>query len=217
MFPKITRVLLVDDHLLVLEGLSFLLSSFDGVEVIGTYTDGREAVDYYRQHGADIIITDMRMPAMDGVAVCAELRKINPNAKVLMLTMMDEDKYVREAVKMGVNGYVLKNADPDELVLAIRTVLDGRPYYSEELVVEFLVDKSEVLNPKQITSAKLTLRELEILRLVGKEMSTNEIAEKLFISVPTVETHRRNLMQKIGAKSVVGMVLFAVKNDLLDR
>lgn len=216
MFPKITRVLLVDDHLLVLEGLSFLLSSFDGVEVIGTYTDGREAVDYYRQHGADIIVTDMRMPSMDGVEVCVELRKINPDAKVLILTMMEDDKYVRQAVKTGVNGYVLKNADPDELVLAIRTVLDGRPYYSEELVVEFVVDKNEVLNPKQITSAKLTLRELEILRLVGKEMSTNEIAEKLFISVPTVETHRRNLMQKIGAKSVVGMVLFAVKNDLLD-
>ncbi len=215
MFPERAKVLLVDDHLLVLEGLSFLLSSFEGLEVTGTYTDGREAVKHYQQHGADIVITDMRMPSMSGVEVCEQLRQLNPEVKVLILTMMEDGKYVRQAIKNGVNGYVLKMADPEELLLAITTVLKGRQYFSEELVLEFAVDKDEN-HAKKVTSAKLTLRELEILRLVGKEMSTNEIADKLFISVPTVETHRRNLMQKIGAKSVVGMVLFAVKNDLLD-
>ncbi|MCE7039468.1 response regulator transcription factor [Dyadobacter sp. CY312] len=210
------RVLLIDDHHIVLESLSLLLSSFDGMTVCGAYSDGREAVEYYQDNGADIIITDMRMPIMNGVEICAEVRKINPQVKVLMLTMVEDAKQIREAIKIGVNGYVLKMADADELLLAIKTVLDGKRYFSDEVVIELAVGKDEALTTKPGSFAKLTLRELEILRLVGKEMSTNEIAEKLFISVPTVETHRRNLMQKIGAKSVVGMVLFAVKHELLD-
>jgi DNA-binding NarL/FixJ family response regulator len=210
------RVLLIDDHQIVLESLSLLLSSFEGMTVVGTYIDGREAVEYYSKNGADIIITDMRMPKMSGVEICAEVRKINPQVKVLMLTMVEDAKQIREAIKIGVNGYVLKMADADELLYAIRTVLDGKRYFSDEVVVELAVGKDETITTKPGSFAKLTLRELEILRLVGKEMSTNEIAEKLFISVPTVETHRRNLMQKIGAKSVVGMVLFAVKHELLD-
>ena len=210
------RVLLIDDHQIVLESLSLLLSSFEGMTVAGTYSDGRDAIEYYRDQGADIIITDMRMPIMNGVQICAEVRKINPDVKVLMLTMVEDARQIREAIKIGVNGYVLKMADADELLLAIKTVLDGKRYFSDEVVIELAVGKDEALTTKPGTFAKLTLRELEILRLVGKEMSTNEIAEKLFISVPTVETHRRNLMQKIGAKSVVGMVLFAVKHELLD-
>lgn len=210
------KVLLIDDHHIVLESLSLLLSSFDGMTVSGAYSDGREAIEYYRNNGADIIITDMRMPIMNGVEICAEVRKIDPQVKVLMLTMVEDAKQIREAIKIGVNGYVLKMADADELLLAIKTVLDGKRYFSDEVVIELAVGKDETLTTKPGSFAKLTLRELEILRLVGKEMSTNEIAEKLFISVPTVETHRRNLMQKIGAKSVVGMILFAVKHELLD-
>lgn len=211
-----SKVLLVDDHQIVLDSLSLLLSSFEGLSVAGAYTDGRQALQYYQEHGADIVITDMRMPGFSGVELCSDIRRFDPDVKVLMLTMVEDVKQIREAIKAGVNGYVLKMADADELLLAIRTILDGRRYYSDEVVIELAVGKDENLTTKPGTFAKLTLRELEILRLVGKEMSTNEIAEKLFISVPTVETHRRNLMQKIGAKSVVGMVLFAVKHDLLN-
>ncbi|HEV7380307.1 MAG TPA: response regulator transcription factor [Dyadobacter sp.] len=211
-----SRVLLIDDHQIVLDSLSLLLSSFEGLSIAGAYTDGRQALQYYKEYGADIVITDMRMPEFSGVEVCEAIRRYDPEVKVIMLTMVEDVKQIREAIKAGVNGYVLKMADADELSLAIRTVLDGRRYYSDDVVIELAVGKDESLTTKPGTFAKLTLRELEILRLVGKEMSTNEIAEKLFISVPTVETHRRNLMQKIGAKSVVGMVLFAVKHDLLD-
>jgi DNA-binding NarL/FixJ family response regulator len=210
------RILLIDDHQIVLESLSLLLSSLDRIEVAGKFTDGNEALDYYRIHGADLLITDMRMPVMNGMEVCAEARKINPSVKLLMLTMVEDATQIREAIKIGVNGYVLKIADADELFLAIRTILDGKKYFSDEVVIELAVGRDEAVTTRPGTFARLTLRELEILRLVGKEMSTNEIAEKLFISVPTVETHRRNLMQKIGAKSVVGLVLFAVKHDLLD-
>ena len=208
--------MLVDDHQIVLDSLSLLLSSLDSIEVVGAFTDGNAAIEYFKKHGADLIVTDMRMPLMNGVEVCSEVRKIDQQSKILMLTMVEDVKQIREAIKIGVNGYVLKMADADELFLAIRTILSGKKYFSNEVIVELAVGKDESLTTKPGTFAKLTLRELEILRLVGQEMSTNEIAEKLFISVPTVETHRRNLMQKIGAKSVVGLVLFAVKHDLLN-
>jgi len=210
------KILLVDDHQIVLDSLSLLLSSLDSIEVVGAFTDGNAAIEYFKKHGADLIVTDMRMPLMNGVEVCSEVRKIDQQSKILMLTMVEDVKQIREAIKIGVNGYVLKMADADELFLAIRTILSGKKYFSNEVIVELAVGKDESLTTKPGTFAKLTLRELEILRLVGQEMSTNEIAEKLFISVPTVETHRRNLMQKIGAKSVVGLVLFAVKHDLLN-
>ena len=210
------RILLVDDHQIVLDSLSLLLTSLDSIEVVGAFTNGNAAIEYFKKNGADLIITDMRMPLMNGVEVCSEARKIDPQSKILMLTMVEDVKQIREAIKIGVNGYVLKMADADELFLAIRTILSGKKYFSNEVIVELAVGKDESLTTKPGTFAKLTLRELEILRLVGQEMSTNEIAEKLFISVPTVETHRRNLMQKIGAKSVVGLVLFAVKHDLLN-
>ena len=216
MTSKKAQILLVDDHQIVLDSLSWLLTTFDKIEVSGKYTDGNAALKHYKEHGADLFITDMRMPIMTGVELCVEARKINPEAKVLILTMVEDAKQIREAVKAGVNGYVLKIADGDELLLAIRTVLEGRKYFSDEVVIELALGKEETGDANPGTFAKLTIREVEILRLVAKEMSTNEIAEKLFISVPTVETHRRNLMQKIGAKSVVGLVLFAVKHDLLD-
>jgi DNA-binding NarL/FixJ family response regulator len=210
------RILIVDDHQIVLDSLSLLLSSFDQIEVAGKFTNGKVALDYYRKHGADLLITDMRMPVMSGVELCREARTIDPNAVVLMLTMVEDARQIREAVKAGVNGYVLKMADGDELLLAIRTVLEGRKYFSEDVVVELAVGRDDAITNKPGTFARLTIRELEILRLVGKELSSNEIAEKLCISVPTVETHRRNIMQKVGARSVVGLVLFAVKYDLLD-
>jgi DNA-binding NarL/FixJ family response regulator len=210
------RIILVDDHHIVLDSLSLLLGSFENIEVVGKFTDGVAALNYYREHGADLFITDMRMPVMGGVELCTEARKINPDAMVLMLTMVEDARQIREALKAGVNGYVLKMADADELLLAIRTILTGRKYFSDDVVVELAVGRDEAITNKPGTFARLTLRELEILKLVGKEFSTNEIAEKLFISVPTVETHRRNLMQKVGAKSVVGLILFAVKYDLLD-
>lgn len=216
MTAKKARILLVDDHQIVLDSLSWLLASFDKIEVAGKFTDGNDALKYYSNDGADLIITDMRMPVMSGLELCIAARKINPDVKVLMLTMIEDAKQIREAVKIGVNGYLLKMADADELLSAIRAILDGKRYFSDEVVVELALEKNESNYGKPTAIASLTIREVEILRLVGKEMSTNEIAEKLFISVPTVETHRRNLMQKIGAKSVVGLVLFAVKHDLLD-
>jgi DNA-binding NarL/FixJ family response regulator len=210
------RIILVDDHQIVLDSLSMLLSTFEQINVVGAYTSGRSALNYYRDFGAELIITDMNMPDMSGVQLCGEAKKINPDCRVLMLTMVEDARIIRDAVRVGVDGYLLKIADGEELVTAIQTVLLGQKYFSDEVIVELAISRDETISSRPGTFARLTIRELEVLRLIGREMSTSEIAEQLFISVATVETHRRNLLQKIGAKSVVGLVLFAVKNDLLD-
>lgn len=210
------RIILVDDHQIVLDSLSLLLSTFEQISVVGAYTSGRSALSYYRDYGAELIITDMNMPDMSGVQLCGEMKKINPDCKVLMLTMVEDARKIRDAVRVGVDGYLLKMADGEQLHTAIQTVLLGQKYFSDDVIVELAISRDETISTRPGTFARLTIRELEVLRLIGREMSTSEIAERLFISVATVESHRRNLLQKIGAKSVVGLVLFAVKNDLLD-
>ncbi len=213
-FIQKARIILVDDHQIVLDSLSLLLSSFEDITVVASFTDGNDALDFLRQHEVDLIVTDMRMPMLTGLELSSLARDMKPEIKILMLTMVEDAKQIRDAIKLGINGYVLKMTDVEELIKAIRSILDGKKYFSDEVVIELAIWQDNESRPGGY--ANLTIRELEILRLVGKEMSTNEIAEKLFISVATVETHRRNLMQKIGAKSVVGLVLFAVKHKLLD-
>ncbi len=210
-----SRIILVDDHQIVLDSLSLLLSSFEDIEIVAAFQDGNNAIEFIQQGNmVDLVVTDMRMPNMNGIELCAKLRVLYPEIKLLMLTMVEDAKQIREAIKIGIDGYVLKLTDVDELIKGIRTVIGGKKYFSDEVIIELAIWQDDSAKPGGY--ANLTIRELEILRHVGKEMSTNEIAEKLFISVATVETHRRNLMQKIGAKSVVGLVLFAVKHKLLD-
>ncbi|WP_025761731.1 response regulator transcription factor [Dyadobacter tibetensis] len=215
MNTKKARVILIDDHQIVLDSLSVLLSSFDDIDVVSVFTNGHHALRYLEDNAVDLVITDMRMPVINGIELCASIKDKQPETRLIMLTMVEDAKQIRSAIKMGVHGYVLKMADADELIFAIRTVLEGKKYFSDEVVIELAIFQDDKLS-KPGGYANLTIRELEILRLVAREMSTNEIAEKLFISVATVETHRRNLMQKIGAKSVVGLVLFAVKHELVD-
>lgn len=205
----------MDDHQIVLDSLSILLSSFENLEIVSVFTNGMKALQYLKEHPVDLVICDFRMPIINGIDLCAQARQQIPDLKILMLTMVEEPQQIRSAIKMGINGYILKMADTEELIYAINTILAGKRYFSDEVVIELAIYK----DGSQSTPggfANLTIREIEVLRLVAKELSTNQIAEKLYISVPTVETHRRNLMQKIGAKSVVGMVLFAVKNELID-
>ncbi|PWJ58844.1 DNA-binding NarL/FixJ family response regulator [Dyadobacter jejuensis] len=213
--PNKARIILVDDHQIVLDSLSILLSSFENLEIVSVFTNGMKALQYLKEHPVDLVICDFRMPIINGIDLCAQARQQIPDLKILMLTMVEEPQQIRSAIKMGINGYILKMADTEELIYAINTILAGKRYFSDEVVIELAIYK----DGSQSTPggfANLTIREIEVLRLVAKELSTNQIAEKLYISVPTVETHRRNLMQKIGAKSVVGMVLFAVKNELID-
>jgi DNA-binding NarL/FixJ family response regulator len=215
MSERSIRVLLVDDHKMVLDSLSMLVSSIDNIQVAGKFTEARKALQFIFQNHVDLVVTDSRMPDMNGHELSRQILAYNPALKIIMVSMIESPDEIKAAMELGISAYLSKSVSADELIVAINRVLDGKKYLSNEIIVSLTsggpADKMEVSKV-----AGLTVREREILKLIAKEFSTNEIAEKLFISVPTVETHRKNLFQKTGSKSAIGLVLFAIKHKLLD-
>lgn len=210
-----TKIVLVDDHQIVLEGLQFLFSSVPEVEVVSVISDSRFVLDYLSNHEVDILVTDLQMPHFKGIDLILAARLQFPDLKFLLLTMSEDVSDIREAIKAGVHGYLLKRTDKRELEKAILAINSGRRYYSQEVIDELANVPTADLNdsdPRNIL--QLTRREIEILQLITSEYSSNEIAEKLFISIPTVETHRRNLMIKLQAKNLAGLVKYALKHGL---
>lgn len=215
--PKPIKILLIDDHQIVLDSLANLLGAVEGLEVVGKTTNGNQALDLLVYTPVDILITDLNMPECGGIELCTQLRQRFPQVKILMLTMADDLQSIQAAIRAGVMGYVLKRAGLDELTNAIEAVMGGTKYFSDEVINELAGAVGE--NPVSLQSAKsisLTDRELEIVKLIAQEYSTPQIAEKLFISIATVETHRQRMSHKIGVKGAVGLVLYAMKEGLLD-
>ena len=211
-----TRILLVDDHQIVLESLSLLLSINNKIEVVGKVGTAEEALVFLELNEVDLVITDSKMPVMSGTDLCLQIRQRFPSLKVLMLTMVEEQDQIRGAVMAGVSGYLLKNTDGEELYRAIDTIMSGRKFFSDRVLLELASDNTGK-NPNVAANnpIKITIRELEVLRLIAQEYSTSEIADKLFISIPTAESHRRNLIQKMGVKGTVGLVLYAVRHHIV--
>lgn len=208
------RLLLVDDHQLILDSLQTLFVSMPGVQVMGLLNDSRRVPETLATTAVDVLLCDLHMPYLSGINLTLCLRKTHPTVKVLLLTMAEDAPTIREAVRAGVAGYVLKRAGRDELETAVITLVRGQRYFSPDVMEQLAqLDESGVGEHDLLTS--LTDREVDVLRLITDENPTHQIAEKLFISVPTVETHRRHLMQKLGVKSVVGMVKFAMKHGLV--
>ncbi len=176
--------------------------------------DSRRVVETLATTRVDVLLCDLHMPHLSGIDLTLCLRKSYPTVKVLLLTMADDAPTVREAVRAGVAGYVLKRAGRTELEKAVTTLVRGQRYFSPE-VIDQLAQLEETETTEHDSLTALTDREVDVLRLIADENPTHRIAEKLFISVPTVETHRRHLMQKLGVKSVVGMVKFAMKHGLV--
>ncbi len=207
------RLLLVDDHQLILDSLQTLFASVPAVEVVGTLNDSRRVADVLAKLPVDVLICDLHMPVLSGIDLTLALRRSHPGLKVLLLTMAEDAATVGEAVRAGCAGYVLKRAGRSELELAVTTVMAGQRYFSPA-VLEQLTQHANHTTDDGNPLAMLTDRELDVLRLIADEKPTYLIADQLFISIPTVETHRRHLMQKLGVKSVVGMVKFAMKHGL---
>lgn len=213
-----TKILLIDDHQIILDSLQMLFSSITNIEVVGTMSESRKVKAFLENHEVDIVITDLNMPQMSGIDLTLQIKEFYPDIKVLLLTMVEDAPHIREAIKAGVNGYVLKKAGKDELEKAILSLIAGKKYYSEAVIDE-LADTSneEHLNEVQPeTILHLTSREMEILKLVAQELPSNKIGELLFISMATVETHRRNLMQKLGVKTSIGLVKYAIRHGIID-
>lgn len=213
-----TRLLLVDDHQIILDSLSLLFSSMPNMEIVGIVNESKKVKTFLENNEVDVVITDLNMPQMSGIDLTLQVKEFFPKVKVLLLTMIEDAPNIREAIKAGVNGYVLKKAGKDELEKAILSIIGGKKYYSEAVIEELAAaaDDSDLNETQPETILHLTSREIEILKLVAQELPSNKIAELLFISIATVETHRRNLMQKLGSKTSIGLVKYAIKHGLVD-
>jgi DNA-binding NarL/FixJ family response regulator len=210
------KVILVDDHKIVLDSLTMLLGAIEGIEVLASFENPNAVIPFLENNEVDIIITDCNMPTLSGIDLTYKIRATQPKIKILLLTMAEDAGHIRDAIKAGVNGYILKKTGKEELQKAISKILEGKKYYSEAVIDELAATAGDDLNDAQPeTIEHLTAREIEILKLISREKSTAEIAEELFISVSTVETHRANLMKKLSVKSAIGMVKFAMKHQLV--
>jgi DNA-binding NarL/FixJ family response regulator len=212
-----TKLLLIDDHQVLLDSLKLLFRSITNVEVVGVINDSREVKKFLENHEVDILVSDLHMPYFSGIDLTLQLRKSHPNLRILLLTMAEDALHIREAIRAGVHGYVLKKTGKEELEKAILRLMEGKKYYSEAVIDEIAASADEDLNDAQPeTIEHLTVREIEILKHITLEKSTSEIAEILFISISTVETHRANLMKKLNVKSAIGMVKYAIKHGLME-
>lgn len=211
------KILLADDHKIVRDGIISLLANEKEFEIIAEAEDGYVLLDILKQKQVDIIIMDISMPKMNDIECTLKVKQLYPDIQILILSMYNEEQYVNEVFKSGASGYILKNSGKEELIKAVKSVASGSPYYSPEVTQTYI---KSLVKPAPMNSKidnivnELTSREVEVLKLIVNEFSNHEIAEKLFISVRTVDAHRRNLLFKIGAKNTAGLVKFALANDL---
>jgi DNA-binding NarL/FixJ family response regulator len=212
------KILIVDDHQILLDSLSLLISSIPNMEVVGTLYDSRKVEDFLENNDIDILVSDMNMPYLTGIDLTLKLRNKYPALKILMLTVNDEAENIRHAFQAGISGYVTKKANRAELEKALTTVSKGEKYFSEAVLKELLmpISTSATVFDEIPTEPKvLTLRELEIVKLLAQELSSSQIADRLFISVGTVENHRHNILQKLGVKNTIGIIKYAIKFRLI--
>ncbi|MBU3927126.1 MAG: response regulator transcription factor [Bacteroidetes bacterium] len=209
------KVLLVDDHQIIIDGLQSLIENAEGIRVISQANNGREALEILKILDVDVVLMDIDMPVMNGLDAAKIIHENYEATKVIILSMHGEKALVKELLKMGVDGYLLKNASKDELLNAIKIVAAGDRYFSSDVTVSLL--NNEPANSKTLTKSglKLTVREIEILKLIAEGFTNKEIGEQLFISHRTVDTHRTNLMKKLNINNVAGLISFAIKNDII--
>ncbi len=210
------KTLLVDDHQLVLDGISNLLTSLEAVEVVGVANNGKRALEIIENIQIDLVLMDIDMPVMNGLEATAQIKKSFPHIKIIILSMHDEHAVIQKVMNLGADGYLLKNSDKDEFWAAIEKVLEGQKFFSADVTMALLNKKESSSSSDSVTLAQLTEREVEILRNIAEGLSNKEIGEKLFISHRTVDTHRTNLMRKLEAKNIAGLVRFAIKNGLVE-
>lgn len=204
------RLLLVDDHKIVLDGIKALLDDLDGFDCVATADNGQKALDLLNVFDVDVVLMDIDMPVMNGIEATKRIKKDFSRLKVISLTQHSERGMVKRLLECGSDGYLLKNIAQDELAAAIRKVVAGERAFSEEVTMS-LAGKAVEKNAQGV-EVELTEREIEILMLIAEGLSSKQIGEKLFISPRTVDTHRTNLMNKLDIHNIAGLIRFALKN-----
>lgn len=206
------RLFIADDHHLFRDGINSFFIHEEDIVTVGEASNGLEVLNYLKSDQIDVLVMDISMPVLDGISTAEQIKKRYPEVKIIMLTMHDTHVYIRKLLEIGVDGYLLKTTTKAELLFAVNQVMKGEKFYGTEVQHAFI----NSFNSDSVSNEiKLTKREKEILLLICEELSTSEIAENLYISVYTVESHRKNLFAKTGAKNVVGLVKFAIENKFL--
>lgn len=211
--PTLLRIAIVDDHQIVIDGLKLLLKDEPGYEIVIETNLPAQLLSLLEQQEADIVLTDVMMPGMNGCELAREVRRRFPQIKILALSMSGQADLVNQMIEESdINGYVLKNIGRNELVTAINKIAAGGIYFSEQVLNDLTVFSQE---RKKNETIHLTGREIEIIKCIEKEMSNKEISEALFISERTVETHRKNIFRKTGANGVIGLIKYAYQHKLI--
>jgi DNA-binding NarL/FixJ family response regulator len=210
---KTVKILLADDHHLVRKGFRALLEELDFVEVIGEAANGKEALNLLRNGTKpDVALLDYEMPLMNGLEATEAIRRDHFGVKIIMLTMLQSKELVQEAVEKGVSGFLFKNTSLEALSDAIQQVAAGGTYFGSEVTLTLLRPSD---SPDASLLALLSDREIEVLKLVAQGLSSTEIGQQIFISPRTVDTHRNNILQKLGVSGIAGLTQFAIRNKLL--
>lgn len=205
-------ILIVEDHNLIIEGYRMLINKIDNLEIVGAATDGEEAIKLIEIHQPNYIILDLHMPKVNGLDVLKYINEYFPATKVMVISMFGDPGIHREVVKLGAKAYLLKHSDREEFVLALDLVMKGKSYYSPAIF-----EDQDKLKPipgasPSIPIVSLTAREKEVLTLIAQGYTNKEVAKKLVVSHKTIDTHRTNLMKKIGVHNITGLVKYAIAN-----
>jgi DNA-binding NarL/FixJ family response regulator len=212
------KILIADDHPLVADSLSMLLETVDDFEVVGTVSNGWQALSFIETNQVDILLADIHMPLLNGIDMAFRLFEQNSPVRVVILSMSEEAVHIKEAIQAGIYGYVMKSSERPELIKAIRLVMNGEKYFCEKIIRKLAELPNNTNNSKDNirNSAPLTDREMQILRYVTQDLSNGEIGKELGISSTTVETHRRNLMKKLGVNTAIGLMRWAIKHQMIE-
>lgn len=215
------NILIADDHKMFVDGIESIINDETDVQVVARCYDGQSVFSYLNELQIDVLLLDVNLPDISGIEVCKRIYAEYPKVKVLALSMYNEESFVTEILNNGAQGYILKNTDRAELLKAIRTVYDGQTYFSNavtQTIMRSLVKSNQPKSPStRIEIPKISRREKEVLELIVKEFTTQEIAEKLFISLKTVESHRSSLLAKLNARNTAGLVRIALEHNLLHQ
>lgn len=200
------RVLLADDHQIMLDGLKAILLNDESLEVVGVAGNGLEVLEFLKKEPVDVLLLDLQMPVMDGLETTMHVKKSYPEVKVIMLTTNDEGSIITSLFKVGATGYLLKNASKEYLIQGIKDAYEGKKVLSAHLTEKMIDSLSDSPKVKKGEIPKITKREIEVVKLIAQEYTTQEIADTLFVSTNTVATHKRNLFVKMDVKNSVGMI-----------
>jgi DNA-binding NarL/FixJ family response regulator len=207
----VKNIFIVDDHQMVIDGLRLIIDTIEGFEIVGESTGASNALDELDTVNADILLTDVSMPEMSGIELTRLVKKKHPHIKIIALSMFSESQVVAEMIDAGISGYILKNTGKQELIEALNKVSSGQNYFGQDITLQLM----RSFKRNQDESSRLTDREIEIIRMIEQDFGNKQIADMLFISERTVETHRKNILRKTNTQTVVGLLKYAYERKII--